>query len=99
MIAMVYGDRMLVYMSFATKEEFLGAVIVEASGAAEAHVSVTLLGLNPGGEVMFVENVSPSRCPAAFRNRLLSRKDLNQLQASNGCPSVCSEADRVRRMN
>jgi hypothetical protein len=43
------------WLSFAEPNTFLGAVCVRAESTVLAHVEVTRLGLNPGGEVRIVE--------------------------------------------
>jgi hypothetical protein len=43
------------YMSFAGEERFLGAVISHGKDLAEALLTATQHGCNPGGEVMAIE--------------------------------------------
>jgi hypothetical protein len=65
------------YCSFADDDGFLGGVIVEASNVVEAAIVASMLGINPGGEVLGAP--CPSVPPERFRNRLLSLDDLNAL--------------------
>lgn len=68
----------LMYLSFASEEGFLGAVIVSAHGVATAVVKCWALRCNPGGEVMAKEVPGGIEIPEAFQNRLLSREELEQ---------------------
>lgn len=67
------------YLSFADDVQFRGGVIIEAYGPATAISKAWELGINPGGEVLFTE-IPPSHCPPpeASRNRLLTRKQLEE---------------------
>ena len=77
------GGRGWWYLSFATEEEFLGGLYLEASGPVEACMIAGLLGLNPGGEVLawpvtpekleqFAQNV-----PDEKRYRLLTKEEVD----------------------
>lgn len=69
------------YLSFATKDEFLGAAVVQADDIVGAHLAVTLLGINPGGEVLLVAvpDGKADALPDEFRNVLLSRSDVETM--------------------
>lgn len=64
------------YLSFAGKEGWRGALVVEARGFISAVTMASLLCLNPGGEVKgFL--VPPDKLPAKeFTYRLLNKADL-----------------------
>jgi hypothetical protein len=61
------------YLSFAERDKFLGAVIVQADGPVEAIVEANRRGLNPGGQVMVIQGVPA--CAEAHANRLLLTKE------------------------
>jgi hypothetical protein len=75
----------LYWMSFADPDkpkgqQFLGAVILEASSLSDAIQETWRKGINPGGEVVFLE-IAPDKeylCPPETRNALLSREELTR---------------------
>lgn len=83
MIAMAWW-----YLSFVSDAGFLGATIVEVAGdsetdeaSIEAVKRAHQLGVNPGGQVLGFKMPEPCACPLEWRNRLLSRQDLENLGA------------------
>jgi hypothetical protein len=73
------------YLSYADETRFRGAVIVEARGFASAMQTVTLLGINPGGEVQgwqFDPAKIGALCPdpRTLANRLLSKEELQSME-------------------
>lgn len=71
------------YLSFAdpnrpTGTQFLGGLYIDAPSLPDALTKSHLLGLNPGGEVMFVEMPMEffENVPEDMRLRLLSREEL-----------------------
>lgn len=76
------------WLSFADPErpagtQFLGASIVNASSFIEAVRVSHIIGINPGGEVKSVEipDEAASKIPASFIERLLSMKEIEELDA------------------
>ena len=70
------------YCSFATKKEFLGALIIQAHGVIECSIRARSLGANPGGELMALPVPEPVNefLPAEqYRNRLLSKEEVLKL--------------------
>ena len=68
--------------------QFVGACIVRGDTLAEANSRTQLLGINPGGECLGVPLGSGERTiedvPKEFRDRLLDRPTLAQLDAIMG---------------
>lgn len=69
------------YMSFADPDlpkgsQFLGGAIVKAQGVATAHIEVNRLGINPGGEVMFMQVPPDVQVNEDYVNRLLTREEV-----------------------
>ena len=69
------------YLSFADDDNgFLGGAYVEGNTHIEAHLRATLLGINPGGEVMFVgplpAEALAANVPEEQRERLLSQAEI-----------------------
>jgi len=62
------------YCSFADEERFRGAVLVIAPDVVTAAMVATVLGINPGGEVLGMP--CPQDPPERWRNRLLTLDDL-----------------------
>jgi hypothetical protein len=78
------------YLSFAGREQFNGAVFVEAHGLITAIIRCNELGINPHGEVIGVD-VPEGYLPAEeFLNRVLSRDDL---EAAGQEPRKLSELE------
>jgi hypothetical protein len=78
-----------VYLSFAdgTRPEgtqFLGAVIVRAHGTGDAISQAWKRGINPGGEVKSAIAPPEFEPPEAFRDRLLSRDDIAEMDRQMG---------------
>jgi hypothetical protein len=77
------------YMSFCDGdrpkgEQFLGSLYIRGKSFCGAVSKSHLLGLNPGGEILFVEvplDVA-SRVPEEWIGRLLSREELAQQDAA-----------------
>jgi hypothetical protein len=66
------------YVSFAD-DKFLGAVIIQAHGTADATMKCGLLGINPGGSVMCIA-MPPGTVPGdKWRNRLLSKAEVQTI--------------------
>lgn len=65
------------YLSFAG-ETFNGACIVKAQGIATAVIVCSLLDINPGGEVLGVPMPEESVPPEQYRDRLLSKSDIQE---------------------
>lgn len=76
------------YMSFATEEKWLGAIIIETPGdeltaLGKAHE----LGINPGGEVLAarIDPDSPATPVAErYRHRLLGKAELREMDIDAG---------------
>jgi len=74
------------WLSFADKDlGFLGAVLVWAEDFKDAHLKVTMLGLNPGGAVkgFLVKDEIAYATEAPFKpedhcNKLLSKQYINE---------------------
>lgn len=69
-----------VYLSFAddARGGFQGAVVIEAHGVIDAVTLCNVRGINPGGEVLCID-IDPEDLPLSeFRNRLLSREDMEK---------------------
>lgn len=69
------------YLSFGTPAGFLGGAFILAPGAAHAHLVANSLGINPGGQIMFVP-VPADRArdiPKKYLFRLLTKAELNEL--------------------
>lgn len=66
------------WLSFADESGFLGACIVCGAGMMEATIIARGLGCNPGGEVLGeeLENLPPDE----YRERLLSREDIDEMR-------------------
>ncbi len=64
------------YLSFASKEKFLGGCIVEARSAEEAPRVAAAHGINPGGEVLVIPSPEPDRPGPLPTYRLLSRAEM-----------------------
>lgn len=66
------------FISFATRDAFLGATVVEARSPQEAVEVATMLGRNPGGEaaVLCVPDKARSMLDlAAYRTKLVKRDE------------------------
>lgn len=55
--------------------QFLGVVIVKAQGPATATALTYVLGINPGGEILFCELPYPLKPKDEFVNRLLTKAE------------------------
>jgi hypothetical protein len=64
------------YMSFADESGFLGGVYVFARGILSAVAATHEMGINPGGQVMYMEPEDAP--PPELINRLLSREELEK---------------------
>jgi hypothetical protein len=74
-------DRSLWYISFASEDGFLGAIVVMAIDAAGAIDRANQLGINPGGEAAIIE--IPPDCEEALT--MLNRLALEpELRAAGG---------------
>ena len=71
------------YLSFAD-DEWLGGLFIEAPDFPSAITASHVQGLNPGGEIMSVELPDDAPIPVEYRNRLLSRTDLEDLDRVMG---------------
>lgn len=81
------------YISFSTETAFLGAAVVEVNAVVvsiqEAVRQAQRLGIDPGGTAMGYKLLEPCPCPPKWRNRLLTRADL---EAAGAAPV---KADKV----
>lgn len=69
--------------------QFLGGCIVQAGSFLGAVSAANQLGINPGGEVQGVEIPKGAGLPEAFRNRLLTRDEIDamdEIMKSQGEP-------------
>ena len=73
------------YLSFALPKEeggFLGGLYIRSNGIMTATVTASMLGLNPGGEVLSWGPISEAdmdaQVPKEKRWRLLSRQEVNE---------------------
>lgn len=66
------------YLSFAEPGKFLGGAYIQARGVTLALTRAHALGINPGGEVMFVEipHEAEHKIPSAHKHRLLTKIEL-----------------------
>jgi hypothetical protein len=71
------------WLSFAGEEGFRGACIVEAPSFLLAHMVANFAGANPGGEMRGheIDPVSARLIPEKWKNRLLSRQDIDAFDA------------------
>lgn len=77
------------WLSFAdpdlpTGTQFLGALVIEAPGYMAALTMASMAGLNPGGEVQGMGPIPVSAIAPKWRGRLLSRADVDALDAERG---------------
>lgn len=90
------GQRRWYYLSFATKEEFLGGLQLEAFGPADAHLRASEMGMNPGGSVVIVAAPPGFVPPAGTTDRLMSLQEIERLDAEldpNSQPMTPEERD------
>ena len=67
------------YCSFADHGGFRGALFMRAKGPTHLIREATKLGINPGGEVMFVKLKDTDPIPdGKYLNRLLDKKTLQE---------------------
>ena len=65
------------YVSFADDAGFRGGVFVQAQGVLDAHTKISLLGINPGGEMLTIEIPPDATLPKKkYRNVLLDKATL-----------------------
>ncbi len=65
------------FLSFASGEDFLGGVFVEANSMSDAIRKTHEIGVNPGGEVLsFSPSENTARVPVSMHNRLLSKQEI-----------------------
>lgn len=55
--------------------QFLGAVCIDARGVADATHRVNMMGLNLGGEIMFVKIPDGKRVREDYCNRVLNKEE------------------------
>lgn len=65
------------YLSYAGETEFLGGLIIQAHGPTEATYLSRHRGISPGGEVLILQVPDDQLPPDEYRNRLLTRQELN----------------------
>jgi hypothetical protein len=101
---------MLYWISFASAQGFLGAVITEGETADGALNVVSELNLNPGGQAMIVEIPTPGFRHEAwpYRNRLLQNNEIERVfrvrakvqhvveAAGEKCTLVCNDCNTER---
>lgn len=66
------------YLSFATKTQFIGAVLTRAANADHAFSRVKSLGLNPGGECLIAESDYLPESAIPYIDRLLTKEELEK---------------------
>jgi hypothetical protein len=89
------------WLSFASEERFLGAVIVQARSFAEARTVAKIRGVNPGGEALVLPVPSEaSGPPPGYADRLLSKTDCEELCARwfPSAPKLVSAVDAEEEM-
>lgn len=88
---------MLYYISFATDDEFLGAVFTQGDGPHAVLERLARLGINPGGEALVIEvpDEGLSDVPMDVLDVLLSRIVLEELTG----PAVQVDAELYEHMN
>jgi hypothetical protein len=69
------------FLSFANKTGFLGAVIMQAAGTVSAVTTCHKLGINPGGEVLVtaLTDEEITSIPESATNKLLTRAQVKEL--------------------
>lgn len=83
------------YLSFAD-EKFKGACIVEATDLIDAVKEAHRLRVNPGGEVLGHPIPENAIYDSKYRNRLLSKTDLQEMLPHE---EVMTEREREERSN
>jgi len=67
------------WLSFVNDDgEFLGVSIVRGGGVQEAAINARLIGCNPGGEVKAWPLINGATPEEQYRNRLLSKDELEE---------------------
>lgn len=64
--------------------QFLGVALVEVASMDQVVPEAWRLGINPGGEVQFLQLPSGVEPPPEFRNRLLTKAEAERLDATMG---------------
>ena len=67
------------YLSFATEDEFLGAVIVDADNVIDATIKAHTLGINPGGEVLGYNITNAPVDVSKYMDRLLTLEEAEDM--------------------
>jgi hypothetical protein len=67
------------YLSFAGEEGFRGGCIVAGKGEISALQRSHKLRINPGGQVLFIKVPNDKLPPHQYRDRLLSREQLEEI--------------------
>jgi hypothetical protein len=70
------------YLSFVSDHKFLGAIVMKGHGFVSVVQRCHALGINPGGEVACLELKEANLPPEQYRNRLLSKKELEESSKS-----------------
>lgn len=85
---------MMYWISFASDQGFLGAVIAEGSSPEDAVGQVSQLKLNPGGQAMIVEipTVRYRHHAWPYRNRLLQKDEIERVFGEKADPHQVQEA-------
>lgn len=77
------------YLSYASAEDFLGGVYIQAHGPAEAAYLSNRRGHSPGGEVYIVGPVPEEYIPEPhFCNRLLSKTEVQEANPDCECKTL-----------
>lgn len=76
------GEFAWYYLSFATEDDFLGGLYIQAFGLMSAVTTATVMGLNPGGEVATWGPIPDWQMklhvPEEKRMRLLTKEEVNE---------------------
>lgn len=65
------------FLSYADDDGFRGGVIIQAHGQTEAVYLSSHRGISPGGEIRIIPIPDEFLPPDEYRNRLLTRPELN----------------------
>ena len=83
------------YLSYAD-EDFLGGLVIEAHGPTEAVYLSHHRGINPGGEVLIIPIPSDNLPPDEYRNRLLTKAELDTIWEGDTMTLEELEAEGVK---
>lgn len=83
-----------VYCSYADESRFRGGCFVEADGAVSAALRAIALGISPGGQMIVCPVDDVDLPPEKWRNRLLSREELESISGGPGSLKTLEEMNR-----